>query len=389
MSYVIKNSRGTLVAEIFDGQANGPDVTPGSNATSLNLIGRNYPNYGLIQNENFVKLLENFAQTTANPPSSPITGQLWYDITLNRLKVYNGTSFALVTGSAFTASTSAPSGAATGDQWWDTTNDQFKTYNGSAWVTIGPTYSKLNGVSGAVVDTNSGNSILKMFADGNLIAIFSWSPAFTFTAITGFTTSDGKLYPGLNLNTTNSGILNGTATNSQRLNNVVAANYARKDITETFAANISIGGSSAALTSAVAGTGELNIRNTIVNADLNLYVNVASTPVKALNIVGSTGEVRVSAAPLTTNGVATKGYVDTSLTSYATLNSPNLVGVPTAPTAAGTDNSTKIATTAFAQAAIQTNLSAATNVKWQGSAKYVSTNPPDGSGQIGDFWFQI
>jgi hypothetical protein len=69
-------------------------------STGLYLIGRNYPNYGQAQNENFVRLLENFADT--NPPTislsavSALTGTIWYDTINKRLRVYDGTDWNLV-----------------------------------------------------------------------------------------------------------------------------------------------------------------------------------------------------------------------------------------------------------------------------------------------------
>ena len=59
-------------------------------STSLSLVGWGYGQYGVHLNENFVKLLENFASTT--PPNNPTMGQLWYDGIANTLKVYNNTS---------------------------------------------------------------------------------------------------------------------------------------------------------------------------------------------------------------------------------------------------------------------------------------------------------
>jgi hypothetical protein len=47
--------------------------------TDLNLIGKGYAGYGELIAENFLHLLENFADQTQ--PSKPITGQLWYDKT--------------------------------------------------------------------------------------------------------------------------------------------------------------------------------------------------------------------------------------------------------------------------------------------------------------------
>ena len=45
--------------------------------TDLSLIGKGYAGYGETIAENFLHLLENFANTSA--PTKPITGQLWYD----------------------------------------------------------------------------------------------------------------------------------------------------------------------------------------------------------------------------------------------------------------------------------------------------------------------
>ena len=129
MAYTINKTDGTILSTVSDGTV---DTT-----TDLVLIGKNYSGYGEFQNENYVKLLENFASTTA--PGSPIAGQVWFDKTNNALKVYNGTVFKTV--SSTTVSASTPSGADTGDLWWDTTNAQLKVYDGSAFVTIGPPYS--------------------------------------------------------------------------------------------------------------------------------------------------------------------------------------------------------------------------------------------------------
>ena len=51
MSYAITQTNGQLIMTLLDGTADGPDVNPGLNATDINLIGKNYPGYGQIQNE--------------------------------------------------------------------------------------------------------------------------------------------------------------------------------------------------------------------------------------------------------------------------------------------------------------------------------------------------
>ena len=54
-----------------------PQKTTDTTSTSLTLTGNGLPNYGEIQQENFVRLLENFAG--GNVPQHGTIGQLWYN----------------------------------------------------------------------------------------------------------------------------------------------------------------------------------------------------------------------------------------------------------------------------------------------------------------------
>jgi len=80
MAYIINNSRGQIVAVVGDGTIN-------TTATDLALVGRAVTNFGEFQNENYVYLLENFANNTA--PAQPILGQLWYNTNTDVLSAYN------------------------------------------------------------------------------------------------------------------------------------------------------------------------------------------------------------------------------------------------------------------------------------------------------------
>lgn len=57
-----------------------------STLTSLKLVGRGAAGYGFAIAENTIKHLSNFA--SANAPSNPLKGQLWFDINVQGLKVY-------------------------------------------------------------------------------------------------------------------------------------------------------------------------------------------------------------------------------------------------------------------------------------------------------------
>ena len=112
MAYTILNSDGTTLLLLTDS-------TVDQSTTSLSLVGKNVANYGQYLNNNFVGLLQNFANTSNNPPRSPTTGQLWYDTTTGKLNVYDG-NFKSVSGAI--VSSVQPNLLSSGDLWWDTAN---------------------------------------------------------------------------------------------------------------------------------------------------------------------------------------------------------------------------------------------------------------------------
>ena len=126
MAYQIDRYNNTTLATVEDGTI---DQT-----TDLKFIGKNYAGYGEIQNENFLFLLENFSGTTA--PQRPLSGQIWYDSSNNKLKFYDGNAWKASGGA--TVATEQPTGFAVGDFWWDSANDQLYVYNGTIFVLIGP-----------------------------------------------------------------------------------------------------------------------------------------------------------------------------------------------------------------------------------------------------------
>ena len=194
MPYSVTTTAGAAVATIADG-------TVDTTSTSLTLIGKNYAGYGIFLNENSIKVLENFSNST--PPNAPLTGQLWYDNVNDILKVYNSASNIWKPISSSIAQGTAPAASisVTGDIWWDTVNAQLKIWSGAAWITIGPSYTSTAGTSGpitqTILDVSSGSHVVVIFYISNqAIAILSKDSTFTpQTAIPGFTT----IVPGLNL----------------------------------------------------------------------------------------------------------------------------------------------------------------------------------------------
>lgn len=231
MSYTINLTDGTIFAVVADGTIN--------NDSSQTLVGKNYAGYGEFLDENFIRLLENAANTSA--PGAPLTGQLWYDKTNNVMKVYNGTTFKVI--SAATASTSQPTSNIAGDLWFDTTNDQLKVYNGSSFITIGPAFTSGEGTSGAIVTTITDNGatdhvVVQMFVNNTIVSIFSKDATFTpASAISGFAT----IGPGLNMSTTvSNAVFNGTATNADTLDTLNSTSFMRSDAATSNNTSISV-----------------------------------------------------------------------------------------------------------------------------------------------------
>jgi len=133
MPYIINKSNGIVITTVQDASL---DQT-----TDLTFVGKNYAGYGEVQNENFLKLLENFSNTSA--PTKPILGQLWYNTQDKSLNVCyaeaSGTTAAKFKPMATSNSGSTvPSDPTTGDLWYDATNGQLKLWNGSSYIVIGP-----------------------------------------------------------------------------------------------------------------------------------------------------------------------------------------------------------------------------------------------------------
>ena len=176
-----------------------------NNETSVNFPGKNTTSYGTVIAENFLHILENFANSTA--PLRPIEGQLWFDTTagVNQLKVYDGANWVASGGLKKAINQPSASESISGDLWVDTNAQQLYLFTGSGWVLIGPQYSE-GLTTGATPVTVSGTddltySIIQLEVDAKVVAIIakdSFTPKIT---IPGFS----QLNPGMNISSTNFG----------------------------------------------------------------------------------------------------------------------------------------------------------------------------------------
>lgn len=221
MAYTINKTDGSILATVADGQVD--DLS-----TDLTLIGKNYNGFGEVLNENFIKLLENFANVSE--PSNPVRGQIWFDATELKLKVYNGIQFQPV--SSATISSTQPENLGVGDLWFDDISRQLYFFDGANTILLGPDYSASQGLSGLRVVTildnlNQNRVITQLYTNGVLLGIFSKDSFTPKIPIVGF---DGSIVPGFNQGTLGGIKFNVTATNAEQLGNQPAASYLRRDI---------------------------------------------------------------------------------------------------------------------------------------------------------------
>ena len=130
MAYILNKTNGSIVATVQDATLD--------QSTDLVFLGRNYAGYGESQNENFIKLLENFANTT--PPAKPLEGEIWYDTANKRINFYDSkewkslSNVAVSDVSPFNENNPPPKG----NLWFNSLENQLFASNGSEYILIGP-----------------------------------------------------------------------------------------------------------------------------------------------------------------------------------------------------------------------------------------------------------
>lgn len=131
MPYILNKTNGSVIAIVQDA---GLDTS-----TDLTFLGRNFAGYGEPQNENFLKLLENFSNSSA--PPKPIEGQLWFNSTTKKINVFDNTQWKSISNLEVRTTeppTVSVENFTAGDLWFNRNSAQLYGYNGSRFVLIGP-----------------------------------------------------------------------------------------------------------------------------------------------------------------------------------------------------------------------------------------------------------
>ena len=227
MAYDINKRNGDLLVSVADGTLDS--------TTSIKLIGKNYVGYGEQIAEDFVHMLEHFANLTE--PTNSLIGQLWFDTTTNKIKVRDNNNNWKELGQLVAQATAPATAVNTvGDFWFDTTAGKLLLYiwNGTAWQTVGVGNANTNVSYVEILDTsdvvhkcivNVHNQKYVTIMNGDAV----WVPKATEVQADGTTTVVSE-FP-----TVNKGITMTNATDFKFRGTATSAEYA--DLAERFEAD--------------------------------------------------------------------------------------------------------------------------------------------------------
>jgi hypothetical protein len=109
--------------------------TMNSTNTNLSLDGNRVSGWGEGLNEDWLKLLDHLASTTA--PSVPTEGQAWFNTSKNTLFVWFTDAWHEIVDSPINGVVPTQSAPIPGDLWFDIVASQLKVYtNGGTWIAV-------------------------------------------------------------------------------------------------------------------------------------------------------------------------------------------------------------------------------------------------------------
>jgi hypothetical protein len=367
MSYFVTKTDGTTIV-VLDG-------TKDTTSTSLTLFGRLVQNYGDQTNENFVRLLENFAFD--NSPPFPTTGQLWYDTNVNNIKVY------------------------TGDQWITVGSEIVGNVDLTGNLNIGPNDFQIKDLTGNVVINNQyNNGNISLFANVNGVSTNVLNingSSGLITVLANATSNFGiptKVYvdseiQNLRFYATSAISSNVAVINANLVQRISEENQLRANLT---AANVQISLRATNnrvdqinLDTYVAITGNVDtLAGNIAAAQAQTVAveNAMLANVTVLNANVSSANANIISLNDKINSVnlAQSAALVANINLKADKDSPTFTGNVVAPTPTFGANNTQVATTQY----VMTR-----SVFWDGSRKFVSTaDPVNTLGNDGDIWFK-
>lgn len=171
MAYQIRKYNGELLLTLEDGHTDSAN-------SSLTLIGKNITGFGTSQNENLIHLLENFASDTA--PASQLKGQLWYDTSQYKIKVWNGGGWVELAQIDYMGT--KPTATRAGQLWFNTATNQLYMNVGTSvsdFRFIGPDLvpgfgvTRLVSTSTKAVEYGGNHPVINITVNGEIVGVIS------------------------------------------------------------------------------------------------------------------------------------------------------------------------------------------------------------------------
>tara|TARA_B100001287_G_C22686502_1_gene534069 strand:+ start:4864 stop:6876 length:2013 start_codon:yes stop_codon:yes gene_type:complete len=325
----------------FTDQANKGTINVEDNSinteTSVKLPGRLLSDYGTSINQNFLHLLENFANV--NPPSNPVEGQLWYDTTdsVDQLKIYDGTNWVAAGGLKKGTSEPASTNSVKGDLWVNTSTSQLYLYTGSGWLLVGPEFSDGN-KSGTlveeIIDTGDvSRTVIIGYVDNIPVTIISRVEFAPKTTFAGYNSST-PIKVGVNFNTSlTTAKFNGTATTAENLlisgGTIPSSAFMRNNIVNQVGEKMQIKsnegievGINKTMSMIVEGANGI-IENNVPGAPIDLRINNAGTFTVPIRIKSNTNVGINNLSPTESLDVVGNIKTDSNITVNGTTESNN------------------------------------------------------------------
>lgn len=279
-----------------------------STDTSLTFPGRNVTGYGQIIAENFLAILENFAKDTA--PVNPVEGQLWYDTSVARLKIWDSTLWKAASSIQTSGVEPPTEESKVGELWVDTVNQQVYVYSGTRWILVGPNFStglRSGPIVEQVIDSdNITRVVLTLYIEDVPVVIISKDAFTPKISISGFTVINS----GFNITSNDVSDITaetkiwGTATSAESLiisgAEVPAARFMRTDTINTtdFPFNIrnNTGLTIGANSNLTINSSEIGSRiyNSSVGSSIDLQTNREGIPTTVLRVIENTVGINVN-----------------------------------------------------------------------------------------------
>jgi len=367
MPYYVNKTNGAAIV-VLDG-------TKDTTSTSLTLFGRLVQNYGDQTNENFVRLLENFALSTS--PAFPIIGQLWFDTSSDNIKAYTTANTWVTVGSVIQGNVRLSGNLFVGPngfQIQDLGNVSITNHVSGGNTTF---YSNIGGTTTQVLVIKGSNGLLEVNA--NATSNFGVTTKIYVDSEIARASSGSDINLLANIGIINANLALRVATENQLQSAINAANVqiALRDTVDRVnqinsAIDTAIQSNVDTINSALTDR-----YNQTIAVEVAMLANVAT-----LSAGGDFANASISALDTKINNLNLTRDITraANLALKADSESPILTGTPLAPTAAFGANTLQVATTQY----VMTR-----SAYWDGSRKFVSTqNPTSADGSNGDIWFK-